>query len=351
MGYDFLKIREHITAVSKDTINHSQLTELVKISRLIIRSFIYNYRSNALKLLSNHGITLLDLSYDCIAEAFRRNQENKFFLIKKFISSLKEDIEDINETNLFRAYKSFLIKIASVQLSRLYSQYDPIGAKIIRNIKDAINEAALQKSEKFILKKELCGDILIVKECLPSEVVNEFPLERLEAEFSMDGKKLNVVNMLDQLYKILSEQAEYRKSVLLWDVVVLFKKYYGALYDNNFEINEDLLLSGIKTDGFEEVEIALLKQKIENFIKEKIFLDYLVKSKFNKEEAESVYSTITDIVSDLCSGVNTKETIYDYFSHHYQISKNDYLKNYKTRLEYLVKLVRSELSNYMLNET
>lgn len=347
MGYDFLKIREYITAVSKDTINHSQLTELVKVSRLIIQSYIYYYRFSALKLLDYHGITLSDLALDCIAEAFRRNQEDKYFLIKKFICSLKEDIKEINETNLFRAYKSFLIKIASIQLSRLYSQYDPIGAKIVRNIKDAINEAALQKSEKFILKKELSGDILIVKECSSSEAVNGFPIERLEAEFSMDGKKLNVVNMIDQLYKVLSEQTEYRKSVLLGDVVSLFKKYYGALYDNDFEINEDLLLSGIKTDGFEEVEIVLLKQKVENFIKEKIFLDYLAKSKFNKEEAESVYLTITDIISDLCAGVSTKEAIYDYFSCHYQISKNDYIKNYKSRLGYLVKLALNELSNYM----
>lgn len=208
MGYDFIKIREYIIAISKDTINHSQLTALVKISRLIIQSFIYNYRSSALKLLDYHGITLSDLANDCIAEAFRRNQEDKYFLIKKFICSLNDDIDKINETNLFRAYKSFLIKVASIQLSKLYSQYDPIGAKIIRNIKDAVNDAALHKTEKFILKREPCGDILIVKDCDLHNSVREFPKEKLEAEFSMDGKRLNVVNMIDQLSKVLSEQSE-----------------------------------------------------------------------------------------------------------------------------------------------
>lgn len=350
MWFDQKKIQECLKSISDDSINHSQLTELVKISRLIIQSFIYNYRSSALNLLAKHGITLTDLSYDCIAEAFRRNQENKYFLIKKFICSLNEDIDKINETNLFRAYKSFLIKVASIQLSKLYSQYDPVGAKIIRNIKDALEEAKRHESEKFLLTKELKGDLLIVKDCDQMEVSCEFPLDKLEAEFSMDGKKLNVVNMINQLHKVLSEQSEYKKSILLWDVVPLFKKYFGAFYDGSFEINEDKLLLGIEKDGFEEVEILLLKQKVENFIKEKILMNYYVKGKLNKEESEAIYLTIANIINDWCSGICTKVTIYDYFSCYYRIDKEHYLKNYRTKLEYLVKLARNEFSNYMLKE-
>ena len=75
------KLHELI-AVFDESISHPQLTELVKISRLIIQSYLINYRSKVLNLITRNGITITDLSYDCIADAFARNGENKFYVIK-----------------------------------------------------------------------------------------------------------------------------------------------------------------------------------------------------------------------------------------------------------------------------
>ena len=88
------KLHEFLIAVFDESISHPQLTELVKISRLIIQSYLINYRSKVLNLITRNGITITDLSYDCIADAFARNGENKFYVIKKFISSLDHAIRD-----------------------------------------------------------------------------------------------------------------------------------------------------------------------------------------------------------------------------------------------------------------
>ena len=137
-GFDKNKIHECLVAISGNSINHSQLTELVRISRLIIQSYLINYRSKVFHLIARNGITITDLSYDCIADAFARNEENKFHIIKKFISSLNQNIKEIEVVNAFLAYKSFLIKVTDAQLSKLYSQSDPIGSKILRNVKDVV---------------------------------------------------------------------------------------------------------------------------------------------------------------------------------------------------------------------
>ena len=132
--------------------------------------------------------------------------------------------------------------------------------------------------------------------------------------------------MLNRLYQVLTTQNDYRRSILLTDVVSLFKKYFSAEINNTYEVNELLLLSPVHNDGFEEFEILQVKQKVENYIKEKILLDYFVKGKLNKEEAESIYLMIRDIINDWYYGVETRDSIYNYFTAHHQLEKEEYLK-------------------------
>ncbi len=344
-GFDKNKIQECLIAISDDSINHSQLTELVRISRLMIQSYLINYRSKVLDLITRNGITLTDLSYDCIADAFARNEENKFHIIKKFISSLNPSIKEIEVINLFLAYKSFLIKITEAQLSKLYSQSDPIGSKILRNVKDVV-----RGSDKFIIVKNLRGLTLVASNYDELYCKPEFPLEKIITEFNMQNNGSDTHSLLGQLHQILVNQNEYRRSILLIDTVSLLKKYFSAEINNTYDVNGQLLLSPVLNDGFEEYETTQVKQKVENYIKEKILLDYFVKGKINKEEAESIYLTIQDIINDWYYGVETKDSIYKYFTAHQQTEKEEYLKNYMTKIEYLVKLARDEFANYLLKE-
>ncbi|MHB8931773.1 MAG: hypothetical protein ACYC5R_14350 [Melioribacteraceae bacterium] len=263
-GFDKNKIHEYLIAVSDDSINHSQLTDLVRISRLIIQSYLINYRSKVINLITRQGITITDLSYDCIADAFARNGENKFQIIKKFISSLNTGIKEIEVINLFLAYKSFLIKITEAQLARLYSQSDPIGSKILRNVKDVV-----RCSDKFAIVKNLSGLALVAGNSDELFCKPEFPLEKIMTEFDMSGNESDTNSLLNQLHQIVISQCEYRRSVLLIDVVSLFKKYFSVEINDANEVNELLLLSPVHNDGFEEYETLQVKQKVENYIKEK----------------------------------------------------------------------------------
>ncbi len=344
-GFDKNKIHVCMVAVSNDSINHAQLTELVRISRLIIQSYLINYRSKVLHLITRNGITITDLAYDCIADAFGRNNKNKFYIFKKFISSLSQDISEIREFNLFLAYKSFLIKVADAQLSKLYSQSDPIGSKILRNIKDVV-----RYSDKFKIIKNLSGLNLVVSNNDGLVDKPAFPFEKIMTEFNMNSNESDTNSLLNQLYQVLTTQNDYRRSILLTDAVLLLKKYFSAEMNNTYEVNELLLLSPVHNDGYEEFETLQVKQKVENYIKEKILLDYFVKGKINKEEAESIYLTIRDIINDWYYGVETKDSLYNYFNAHNQLEKEEYLKNYRTKVEYLVKLARDEFANYLIKE-
>jgi hypothetical protein len=345
MAIDFNKTYLLLNAVADETINPSQLTELVKISRLIIQSYLINYRSNLIGLITRNGITLNDLSYDCIADAFGRNKDSKFYSLKKFLNSLNHDISRIEKVNLFLAYKSFLIKVTNAQLSKLYSQTDPIGSKILRNIKDAVKEF-----EGLCITKDLNGLKISLKSSSNENCKPDFPIEKLSLISKGKNRILNTHDLLQNIYDILYEQTEYKKSVSLIDMVSIFKNYFNAHYDYNYEVNEQILLSKFESVDSDVYEILDLKQKVGNFVKEKILINYFLKGKFTKEESEAVFLSLNDIIVDWCSGVITKNTLYDYFNCHYTVTKENYLENIRTKFEYLVKLAREEFANYLLKE-
>lgn len=345
MGMDLSKIKLLLLALSNDLISHTQLTELVKTSRLIIQAYLINYRSKVLNLIDRNGITIADLAFDCIADAFSRNDESKFYIVRKFISSLNQNISETEPVHLYMAYRAFLIKVTEAQLSKLYSETDPIGAKILRNVKDVV-----RNSDKFKFLKEVRGQLLVVNENNTNDSRREYPIEKLLAEFTPNVGDVNTKSLLNHLYEILNGQKEYERAILSSDVVRVLKKYYNADVISSQEINENSLASPLYKDGFEDYEVDQVKQKVEKYIKEKILLDYFVKGKLSKEESECIYLTIRDIICDWYYGVETKDSVYSYLKARYSIERDEYLKNYKTKIEYLVKLTRDEFAKYLLKE-
>lgn len=345
MTIDISKIHKYLNAIVEENINNTQLTELIKISRLIIQSYLLNYRSNVISLITRNGITLTDLAYDCIADAYSRNKELKYYAINKFINSLNENIKSIEPINLFFAYKSYLIKLSDSQVAKLYAQTDPIGAKILRNIKDAVRE-----SDKLIISKDWNGLKIEVKNYVNENGHKDFPLEKLFLNFTKSVRIINSSDLLENVYDTLINQTEYKKSVYLFDLVSFFKKYFNANHDYNYEVDEGALISRIDHSSFEEYEIQFIRQKVEYFIKEKIMVNYFLKGKLNKSEAEAFFYSLTDLINDWSAGILLKSSIYEYLKNHYDISHDLYMKNYRTKMEYLVKLAREEFANYLVKE-
>lgn len=210
MKIDFNLLKKSLIAVNSDLINHTELNYLIKISRLIIQSYLINYRSNVFNLIYRIGINLNDLSYDCIADAFCRVKDEKYFYLRKFISSLGNNINDIDNKQLYFSYKNFLIKITNTQLAKLYSQSDPIGAKILRNIKDTIKH-----HNGFYLNQKLGGlNLTFAEGHNTDDPPNYYPIDLLLSNFHISGNGYTIKQLLDNLKQILTDQNEYSKSIL-----------------------------------------------------------------------------------------------------------------------------------------
>ena len=332
-------LKYNLTRLFDNNITHDELTELVHLSRSIIQSYLNCIRTSITQLCLHQGLTVTDLAYDCIAEAFTKNEQSKFSKIENFIKSLHQKLEDIPENDLFLAFKKFLICFADAQLARLYSQIDPNGAKIHRNLRDNIkNSGCLQ------LDKDFRG--IIVKP-VNVEVLNhleQFPIDELERELS---SRLNhqpkTPEFLRELYSILTTQEIYRRSVTLMEVTKVFKKIFEEEFKS---INEDLFL----IEGLTEFEIERIRMKVELALKEKIFLTYFAKGKVSRKEAEAMFEALSDMMRDWCNGDGSQQSLFGYLKKYLSINEETYESTLQPKMEYLLKIVREEFAARLMKD-
>lgn len=339
MKIDCKKLKELLSCFINGNISHSELTDLVHLSRAIIQSYLGYVKTSITQLCLHQGLTATDLAYDCIAEAFARNEQNKFPQIDNFIGSLHQKLEDIPETDLFLAFKQFLICIADAQLARLYAQADPAGAKIHRNLRDNI------KTSNFLqLEKDFRGIVIKPKNVDTLNYRELFPIDEFERELSnrLDHQP-STPEFIHELYNILITQETYRRSMTLVEVTQIFKK----VFQRDFE---PIDVESFSVEGLTEFEIDRIRMQVELALKEKILLTYLAKGKVNRKEAEALFAAISDILEDWCSGEESQPSLFGYLNEHLPMNEEIYESTLRPKMEYLLKIAREEFAARLMKE-
>lgn len=338
----YITIKRLLLKSQSGHLTHSDIKELVSISRIIISSYLRHTKPRIIKLCENEGITLEDLSIDCIAELFEVDENKNFIRLNNLVNNIRLSLVKLSPVEVYLAFKGLLTRMADTQIARQYAIVDPNGYKILRNIKEYI------KSSQFLyLQKTIYGTLITVNQSdSPGGVLPYCDYEYLEKEFHSYAKdKADIPSLMSALLKLLYEQSDYRKELLLTDCVSLFKKY--------FEISDLSLKSSpteepiSKLSEIDELEINEIKQKVIHLIHEKIVLNYYAKSKLTKEHAEALHLTLCDIIEDWVVKGENNCSFFAYFKTYAEISEEVYCRILKAKVEYLVKIARNEFE-YLL---
>jgi hypothetical protein len=91
------KLKELLQRATHGNISEAHLTQLILISCSIAEAYLATFRHSASQLCLQQGLTIVDLSFDCIAEVFGRDQDNKFWQLENFAASLNEEFDQVPE--------------------------------------------------------------------------------------------------------------------------------------------------------------------------------------------------------------------------------------------------------------
>jgi hypothetical protein len=337
------QLRHHTTTIRKLAEGEAQekdILDLVHFSHAIVLSYFETMRYSLATLCLQQGLTMSDLAYDAIAEAFTRDENGKFSMLQNFISSLEDEVANIPKQKFFFAFKNFLIKIAETQLARLYALNDPVGAKLHRNIRECV-----KNSSTFTLMKDFRGIVLSVVDGNASDHLPQFPVEELENAMYSAGKKSSLPELLSVLHGCLIGQIIYRRSLSLIDVVQVLKRMIASEYEHEIEPN-----FRVSEERLGQNEIRQIKNDVEIALKEKIVLTYLAKGKINRTEAEAFYHAMQDVLDGWSSDDGTELSLFDCFKKHFDIDEHQYETIYRSKIEYLLRIAREEFAARLMRE-
>lgn len=336
-----LALKQLVVELHQGSLAAGGQAELVKICRIIIEAYLRLRGETITRLSANHGLSITDMAYDCIAEAFSRVGENRFPLFERFANSFGRPVANVPEPELFLAFKAFLIRFADAQLGRMYAQMDPMGARIHRNLRDAAC-----RSELFSLHLSDNGKILRPRNMAPLDSQPCFPPEELYAQLvpRLHGG-VTSPQIFAALHSVLAEETRYTRTIPVRVLVQLVKKFTEW---NAVEIYEEQ--STFNFDGLAQFEIEQIQNQVRIVIREKILLTYLARRKVNRREAEAICLAFDDIIAGWCNGDGAVESLRAHLQSRLPMDETTYQRDFRPKMEYLNKIAREEFAALMMRE-
>lgn len=329
-------IKKMLIKSQNSPLDFIEIKEFVTISRIIISTHLKYSRPKIIVLCNQEGISLEDLAIDCIAEIFEIDENNKYSKLNKFVQKLNSSLNDLPPSEVYLAYKAFLIKIAEIQISRYYAQVDPNGYKILRNIKEYVTS-----SSNIYFQNSFHGQMICLAQYYNvDDQLSYINLDELKKDFDLVPKsKSDIPTLMNILISLLEKQFKYRHEILLNDCVILLKEYFHI--NNIGELNSMSDSFTTNLIDIDKVELEQIMQKVINRIDEMIVINYFAKNKITKEEADLIHNVMKDIVHDW-QIIGENESLHKYFNRYLEIPVEYYIKVFKSKVEYLVKIAKKE---------
>lgn len=335
MSLKGISLKSLFDKVLKGSISHSELAHLIHFCRSISESYLLHRRTSLYQICSLNGFTVSDLAMDCIAELFARDEAGDFYQFKNFANSLNSKLDEIREIELQLAFKQFALKVTISQLAKIYQQADPMGAKIHRNIKEWT-----KKISDIKLVEDFRGYVIQPADRDPLDHLPQYPTPQLQNELlKVSTSKATTPDLLNCLITILNQQQDYRRSVPLFEVVQIFKRFYL-----NFTELEMVEEGDFSIEEIARIDLENIKRQTQFTVQEKIFSTYLVTGKINKNEARALSEILMAIIDDWCMDNPDRLSLYQYAQEHLNISETEYERDWRSKVEYLYKLAREKFS-------
>lgn len=214
-------LREILLAVVAGEPDREQTNRLIAVFHALAEAFLAGKPTVGM-LNSVHGLDSRDLAYDCIAELFQQHPAGQYVQLQSYFKGFS--LGAAAEAEILAHCRRLVFSKVNHGIYRLYTEYDPSLAKILRNIKLAVQSLGqFSETDRF---GEPC---LFPSLCDALEHCSPFDPHDLECRFSpcVTGNE-HIPELLSKFSLFLREQDEYCRIVPLVSVGLLFRSLYAS---------------------------------------------------------------------------------------------------------------------------
>lgn len=343
---------------------------------------------------------LEDMAIDCVAGLFMRNENNEFVQLRRYFGPYLDSTTELNDVELLIMLRRLVIKKTKQELSRIFKERDPEGAKIIRNIRVAVKNArdlgifremgreyifvrhgvptrSLVPAEAYsdgpkkkaglkplpggvktapaVLKESYNGKVAPPAPANPMPVMKAADLSEEELVYLRKTKPSIPEKMLKNNYLELSTAKDHVSTTIrkMLSVVKIDERFQNFLPTDvvarlirhtNLEMVRTRLIAQIEDlsplDYVRLKEIEHAKKRVLQRVRQKIHSQYVASGKVAPEKGEIYFRTLADVLDD----ITHSKKIESYFRHLRKyipdLTQRRYREEERTIFEYLGKLTK-----------
>jgi hypothetical protein len=336
---------------------------------------------------------LEDMAIDCVAGLFMRNENNEFVQLRRYFGPYLDSTSALNDVELLIMLRRLVIKKTKQELSRIFKERDPEGAKIIRNIRVAVKnakdlgifremgreyiflrngsssrslahaEAHAESPKKKIgpikgapaFAKESPHGKTVSETALAGAMIKAADLTEEERAYLRKAKPSIPEKTLKSNYLELSTAKDHVSTTIrkMLSVVKTDERFQNFLPTDvvarlirhtNLEMVRTRLISQIEDisplDYVRLKEIERAKKKVLQRVRQKIHSQYVASGKVSPDKGEIYFRTLADVLDD----ITHSKKIESYFRHLRKyipdLTQRRYREEERTIFEYLGKLTK-----------
>jgi len=342
------KILFLIHSICRGKYSPKDLVEFVDISQKIAISYL-KYQEiigKNIRPKNAEGLNdLEDVAIDCIAGLFMRNEEGEFIQLKRYFEPVLTSENGKSQNDILMMLRRLIVKKTKQELSRIFRERDPEGAKIIRNIRVAIRNSDQFNSfremgREFVYLQNINDENNRTREDL-RRICTEIPNKTLYHQFLQQYTPSDSVSlMMKKMLTIVTTNEEYQDYLPI-DVIA------NIIRDVTFQQFKDQVTNYIDNSSpFQDLQIKEVDEVNNNtmeFVHNKIFNQYLNKSKITQEKADIYFQAIKDFIQDLTHAKEC-ESNFRYLKRYLpNLTQQNYRDEERSIFEYLVKITKKSL--------
>jgi len=348
-----------VRSICSGTHCQSQLVQFINLAQKISLSYL-KYQEVTGKRISGERvdteIELEDLAIDCIAELFCTDEEGQFPQLKRYYEPKLAEMSEVTDQDVLILTRRLVVRKTKQELSRIFRERDPEGAKIVRNIK-----VAIRSSEKLHLFREMGKEFVFYKNGLRLDADNAFDAEKYrkylrKTKPPIPDDQLNngfldlyqpndsVALSINKLLSFIHTMNGYQNYVPLEKIVKLIR---GVKFHDFRERMRDDENVPTPLDHLESKEIEGYIRVVIELVESKIDSQYLRTGKLPQSKGEIYSKALEDVLYDLIQKKDNSSYFRNLKYYLPDLTQREYRQNERSVFEYLAKVAKREFRKHL----
>ena len=276
-----------------------------------------------------------DLIHDAFMKLFLRNSSGEFPRIGEYIKKTHPDLDNATEEELLRTLRIIIAGSVYQAMIDNLKRRDKRLSDILRSI-----DYTLKTTQLFYKTTRFNDKVLVPRAAARLHQRPVIPLEFLSQQLQQSACANDTVpQLLRKLHGILVEQDAYQRILSVVDTGLLFKEIRTQQHG-------EITGHALEPDAV-RADLALRIQEAADRLYERMHDSYVGKHKWTDLEYKAAIQTARDVfLQTIEPGMDDEESFFELARRHLpELKKDDYLKNHKHKIEYLVSLMKSELKD------